>query len=517
MPHSAGRGQCGPDVGGYSGYVMCVPWATCWAPRSGISRPGPSAVWAQAPPIVHPSTPRTTPAHAAPPSIRAIAGEPPWILASMSSSAGANTAPARCLGNERLLHPAAIGPREPPPIVQPVRRALPDLDPRGLEVDAAQQSRARHVVGGGMAAAQALDLLQEARARRDDGRLGLVRRVVEIEQPGLVDLLPPVLGHACLRHRAEPTANPVLPPEGEPDQQELVPPGRQRRPLRAGLAHQEADPLRPDVAQHDRPDARRLAVHGRGEHAEIGERVTGRAGALPVPGERRDGILGGGTHGRDCSRYNRVGIRRAAHTAVRPRLRMTQRPQSGPTVEPGRRPRRHGGRALVAALALAGCVGLLPLPAPSADLSALRLPPGFSVDVFAHDLGPARFLALDPRGTLLVSVPRKGQVLALPDDDRDGRADRAVPVVEGLELPHGLAFHDGRLYVAETGRVVRLAYDPASHRARGAPEVVVPDLPARGSHWTRTIVFGPDGRLYVSIGSSCNNCVEKDPRRASIL
>ncbi len=196
---------------------------------------------------------------------------------------------------------------------------------------------------------------------------------------------------------------------------------------------------------------------------------------------------------------------------------MTQQPQIAPAVESGRRPRRHGGRALVAALALAGCVGLLPLPAPSADLSALRLPPGFAIDVFAHDLGPARFLALDPRGTLLVSVPRRGHVLALPDDDHDGHADRVVPVVEGLELPHGLAFHDGRLYVAETGRVVRLAYDPASHRARGAPEVVVPDLPARGSHWTRTIVFGPDGRLYVSIGSSCNDCVEKDPRRASIL
>lgn len=146
----------------------------------------------------------------------------------------------------------------------------------------------------------------------------------------------------------------------------------------------------------------------------------------------------------------------------------------------------------------------------------LRLPPGFTIDVFARDLGHARFLAVDPRGTLLVSVPRSGHVLALPDDDGDGRADRAIPVVEGLDLPHGLAFHDGALYVAETGRVVRVGYDPVTRRATGPPAVVVSGLPARGSHWTRTIAFGPDGRLYLAVGSSCNNCEERDGHRAAI-
>jgi glucose/arabinose dehydrogenase len=172
---------------------------------------------------------------------------------------------------------------------------------------------------------------------------------------------------------------------------------------------------------------------------------------------------------------------------------------------------------LAALAALAGCVGIFPVRTPSADLRSIRLPPGFAIDLFARELGRARFLALDPRGTLLVSVPRAGRVLALPDDDGDGRADRALPVVEGLDLPHGLAFRHGQLYVAETGRVVRFAYDAAERRVRGDPTVVVPDLPARGGHWTRTIVFGPDGHLYVSIGSSCNNCEETDPRRAAIL
>lgn len=183
------------------------------------------------------------------------------------------------------------------------------------------------------------------------------------------------------------------------------------------------------------------------------------------------------------------------------------------------KPRRaYAAAGLGLALLLAGCVALIAEPTPMPDRleDALHLPPGFRIAVFARDLGFARFLAVDPGGTLLVSVPRAGRVLALPDADGDGRADRVVPVIEGLELPHGLAFHRGALYIAETGRVIRVAYDAPSHRAVGAPTVVVPDLPARGGHWTRTIVFGPDGRLHVAVGSSCNNCEEKDPRRAAI-
>lgn len=179
------------------------------------------------------------------------------------------------------------------------------------------------------------------------------------------------------------------------------------------------------------------------------------------------------------------------------------------------RPAAPPGVGLLAAILLWGCAGT-PVAAPAGDQASLRLPAGFAIDVFARDLGWARFLAVDPRGTLLVSVPRSGHVLALPDDDGDGRADGVIPVIAGLDLPHGLAFHDGALYIAETGRVVRVRYDPATRRAIGAPEVVVPNLPPRGTHWTRTIAFGPDGRLYVSVGSSCNDCEERDPRRAAI-
>ncbi len=170
-------------------------------------------------------------------------------------------------------------------------------------------------------------------------------------------------------------------------------------------------------------------------------------------------------------------------------------------------------RRLAPALLLVGLV--LASPAPTQE--RLRLPPGFVIEPFAERLGRPRFMTLDPAGTLLVSVPRAGSVVALPDADGDGRADRVATVVEGLHLPHGLAFAGGRLYVAETGRVLRFRYDPKTLRVEGPPEVVIPGLPPGGGHWTRTIAFSPDGRLYVSVGSSCNVCQEQDPRRAAIL
>lgn len=77
-----------------------------------------------------------------------------------------------------------------------------------------------------------------------------------------------------------------------------------------------------------------------------------------------------------------------------------------------------------------------------------------------------------------------------------------------------MAFHAGWLYVGETTRVTRYRYDASG--PLGAPEVVVPDLPA-GGHDTRTVAFGPDGRLYVAVGSSCNICDEADERRAAVL
>ena len=144
------------------------------------------------------------------------------------------------------------------------------------------------------------------------------------------------------------------------------------------------------------------------------------------------------------------------------------------------------------------------------------MPPGFRIERFAAGVGGARGLAVDPAGVLLVSVPARGRVVALPERAGPGRASTVVTVIENLDLPHGLAFWRGYLYVAETDRVVRYRYDAATLTV-AEPTLVVGGLPDRTHHWTRSIAFGPDDKLYVAIGSSCGVCQERDPRRAAIV
>jgi glucose/arabinose dehydrogenase len=139
------------------------------------------------------------------------------------------------------------------------------------------------------------------------------------------------------------------------------------------------------------------------------------------------------------------------------------------------------------------------------------------VSLFA-ELPRVRALKRTPAGDLLASVPREGSVVLLERDaDGDGRSDGTRRLLEGLNRPHGMDLHDGWLYVAETDAIGRVRFDPASRSVAGDFERVVTGLPGGGNHWTRTIRFGPDGWLYVSIGSSCNVCEEEDPRRAALL
>jgi len=172
-------------------------------------------------------------------------------------------------------------------------------------------------------------------------------------------------------------------------------------------------------------------------------------------------------------------------------------------------------RRASALLALGLLAAAMPGAADAQGRPKLKVPPGFAIDVFADKVGSVRFMAIDPAGTLLVSEPSAGRVLALPDKDADGKADSVQTVVTGLDQPHGLAFHEGGLYIAETSRVQRFAYDPATMKA--TQPTLLTRLPAGGGHWTRTVVFGPDGLMYVSVGSSCNVCRESDKRRAAVL
>jgi glucose/arabinose dehydrogenase len=146
----------------------------------------------------------------------------------------------------------------------------------------------------------------------------------------------------------------------------------------------------------------------------------------------------------------------------------------------------------------------------------LNAPAGLRVSVFAAGLGSPRLLALGPQGDLYVSVPSDGAVYVLPDRDRDGVADRLAVFAAKLDRPHGIAFRGRDLYIAESGRLL-LARDEDGDLEADSVRVVSDDLPAGEGHWTRTVALGPDDRLYVSAGSSCNVCDEEDGRRAAVL
>lgn len=167
----------------------------------------------------------------------------------------------------------------------------------------------------------------------------------------------------------------------------------------------------------------------------------------------------------------------------------------------------------------------LPLPRPAAAAGVreavregrIQVPEGFEVAFYARVRG-ARMLRPSPRGDLLVSSPGAGEIVLLEaDEDGNGEPDGARVLLQGLRSPHGLDLHRGWLYVAETHAIGRIRFDPATRELSGAYQRLREDLPPGGNHWTRTLRFGPDDRLYVSVGSSCNVCLEEDPRRAAIL
>lgn len=145
----------------------------------------------------------------------------------------------------------------------------------------------------------------------------------------------------------------------------------------------------------------------------------------------------------------------------------------------------------------------------------LSVPSGFSVGYFAKDLRGVRFMTLGPGGVVYATQPRSGRVIRLPDANHDGVADEVQVVASGLRQPHGLAFHKGALWVANTDGVVRVPIG-ANGLASGEP-AYVNHYDAGGGHWSRTIIFGRDSAMYVSVGSTCNICVETSAERAAVL
>jgi glucose/arabinose dehydrogenase len=153
--------------------------------------------------------------------------------------------------------------------------------------------------------------------------------------------------------------------------------------------------------------------------------------------------------------------------------------------------------------------------------TALEVPQGFTVEEAASGLVAPRFMAIDPAdGSLVYGSHARSEVVRLRDDNGDGRYETQQVVAGGLPYVHSVAFHEGALFAAAEDRVVRLG-DFGPNGAARSVETVVGGLPTQASdlygHRTRTIAFGPDGKLYISVGSSCDVCVEREPFRATVL
>ena len=153
------------------------------------------------------------------------------------------------------------------------------------------------------------------------------------------------------------------------------------------------------------------------------------------------------------------------------------------------------------------------IPATNERVAELQAPPGFTVMKYAEDMGKPRMLAARPDGTVYVSR-REGDVYRLRDTDGDGKADERTRVFTMKNI-HGLALRGDDLYLVAVNEVLktRLRADGSF----GAVDTVATDFPEGGQHNNRTLAFGPNGKLYVSVGSTCNACKETNDENATLV
>ena len=143
-------------------------------------------------------------------------------------------------------------------------------------------------------------------------------------------------------------------------------------------------------------------------------------------------------------------------------------------------------------------------------LDKIKLPPGFSISVYASGVRNAREMALGSNGTLFVGSREAGNVYAVVDRKKDNRAGDVIKdvikIAGGLKMPSGVAFRDGSLYVAEISRVIRFDGIESNLQNPPKPVVVKANFPTETHHGWKFIAFGPDGLLYIPVGAPCNIC-----------
>lgn len=144
----------------------------------------------------------------------------------------------------------------------------------------------------------------------------------------------------------------------------------------------------------------------------------------------------------------------------------------------------------------------------------LNLPANFNIEIYAGDLSAPRDLEYVSGGILLSSIPNKGQIVALVSRNQSEPPQSKV-ILENLNNPHGIAYFDKYLFVAEETKVTRYLFDRTALELKFDKKLF--DLPFGGRHITRSLAIDKDGILYVSIGSTCDVCVENNPFLASVI
>lgn len=154
------------------------------------------------------------------------------------------------------------------------------------------------------------------------------------------------------------------------------------------------------------------------------------------------------------------------------------------------------------------------IPRPQGSIPAV--PQGFTASIFANGVADARWMAVAPNGDVFLAQPRSGNVTVLRDSNGDGKADLKQVFASGFAHPHGLAFHDGALYVGDTQAVWRLDYKTGALKAGNKTRITTENFGGDGGHWTRNIAFDPHGTLFVAIGSASNVATGEPRTRASV-
>lgn len=150
------------------------------------------------------------------------------------------------------------------------------------------------------------------------------------------------------------------------------------------------------------------------------------------------------------------------------------------------------------------------------QLEDIQLPEGFKIDVFASGIKDARSLAIGKNGVVFVGNRSEDKVYAVVDTDGDFKAEEKYVIVEGLNMPNGVALYNNHLYVAEVNRILRFKNIYENYKNQPEYEVIYDDYPTDRHHGWKYIDFSPSGKLYVPVGAPCNICDSDDPIYASI-